>query len=233
MAKGTQFSLDGFKKNPDGSYSKISNPQPRENWVEKHALPLKKPEIKDEPGQKVSIKYDAFEGYDASRFTDIYKNTGNIILTEPVNNLTTITLTLFGIPMPKQSVRAYVKGDNTLGHFQPEKHGIRTDDYIRQIKKQLPEGFKMFEQICHITKMHFVYPPLKSFHKKKGTMERIRNGEIIYKNTRPDLPDNLKKLVNDSMSNLVYKDDGIIVTENDVAKYYGVGGCIIIELKGR
>lgn len=29
MAKGTPFSLDGFKQNPDGSYTKISNPQPR------------------------------------------------------------------------------------------------------------------------------------------------------------------------------------------------------------
>ncbi len=29
MAKGQQFNLDGFKQNPDGSYSKVSNPQPR------------------------------------------------------------------------------------------------------------------------------------------------------------------------------------------------------------
>lgn len=29
MAKGTPFSLDGFKQNADGSYTKISSPQPR------------------------------------------------------------------------------------------------------------------------------------------------------------------------------------------------------------
>ena len=63
-------------------------------------------------------------------------------------------------------------------------------------------------------------------------MDAIRNGEIFYKNTKPDLPDNLKKLVNDAMSGLVYEDDSLIVTENDTAKYYGIGGCIIIELEG-
>jgi Holliday junction resolvase RusA-like endonuclease len=77
-----------------------------------------------------------------------------------------------------------------------------------------------------------MYPPLKAFHKEKGKMEAIRNGEIFYKNTKPDLIDNLKKLVFDSMAGIVLKDDSIIVTENDTAKYYGVGGCIIITLEG-
>lgn len=40
MAKGQQFSLDGFRKNPDGSYSKISNPQPRETPIFKKTLPI-------------------------------------------------------------------------------------------------------------------------------------------------------------------------------------------------
>jgi Holliday junction resolvase RusA-like endonuclease len=220
MAKGTPFSLDGFKRNHDGTYSKISNPQPR---IKSTAINVCKPSKIDQSSIGVPVP----------NFDELYKKTGVILLTEEVDNFVHIKLTLFGIPMPKQSVRAYVKEDSTLGHFQPKEHGVRTSDYIRQIKEQLPEGFQMFTEVCHITKMHFVYPPLKAFHKKKGMMDRLRNGEIIYKNTRPDLPDNLKKLVNDAMSELVYKDDGIIVTENDVAKYYGTGGCIIIEMKGR
>jgi Holliday junction resolvase RusA-like endonuclease len=80
--------------------------------------------------------------------------------------------------------------------------------------------------------MHFLYAPLKAFHKEKGKMEAIRNGKKYYKNTRPDLPDNMKKLVNDAMSELVYKDDSIIVSEDDVKKYYSVGGCVIIVLEG-
>jgi Holliday junction resolvase RusA-like endonuclease len=63
-------------------------------------------------------------------------------------------------------------------------------------------------------------------------MDAIRNGEIFYKATRPDLPDNLKKLVNDSMSELVFRDDSIIVSEDNVKKYFGIGGCIIIEMSG-
>jgi Holliday junction resolvase RusA-like endonuclease len=138
-----------------------------------------------------------------------------------------ISLTLFGIPMPKQSVRS------AKGHFwQPAKMVERTKDYIRQISEQLPADFKMFEHEVHITKMHFVYPPLKAFHKIKGRMDEIRAGEIFYKNTRPDLPDNMKKLCLDSMTGLVYKDDGLIVSEDNVKKYYGTGGCIIIEMEG-
>ena len=143
-----------------------------------------------------------------------------------------IELTLFGIPMPKQSVR---QGKNKQGQtifYQDKKKKERESDYVAQIKKQLPPGFKMFEECVFVRRMHFVYPPLKSFHKIKGTMEGLRNGKKIYKNTRPDLPDNLKKLVNDCLSGLVYRDDCIIVGEDDVKKYYGTGGCVIIILEG-
>ena len=138
-----------------------------------------------------------------------------------------ISLCLFGIPMPKQSVRSTKTGH----HYQPAEMKKRTEDYKRQIRKLLPDH-EMFLNEVHITKMHFVYPPLKAFHKIKGRMESIRAGEIFYKNTRPDLMDNLKKLVCDAMSGIIYKDDSIVVTENDTAKYYGTGGCIIIEMKG-
>lgn len=141
-----------------------------------------------------------------------------------------ISLVLFGVPMPKQSVRAFVTDKGKVGTYQPTKYGQRVKDYRAQIKKQLPEDFKMFTEQVRITKMHFVYPPLKSF--TRLTMDRIERGEIIYKNTKPDISDNLKKLPMDAMSGTVYKDDGMIVTENDIAKYYGTGGCIIIEMEG-
>ncbi len=149
-----------------------------------------------------------------------------------------ITLTLFGEPMPKQSVRSFASGAKTkhgnyvINHYQPAKMKERTLDYISQIRKQLPKDFKLFENEVHITKFHCIYSPLKSFHKVKGKMDAIRNGEIFYKNTQPDLIDNLKKLIFDSMAKIVFTNDGIIVTENNTAKYYGVGGCIIIEMHG-
>lgn len=143
-----------------------------------------------------------------------------------------IILTLFGEPMPKQSVRSGVSKKGKIFHYQPQEMVDREADYRRQILEQLPEDWQMFEHEVHLKKFHCIFSPLKGFHKIKGRMEAIRNGEIFYKNTKPDLIDNLKKLAFDSMSGLVCKDDSIIVTENDTAKYYGIGGCIIIVLEG-
>lgn len=153
-----------------------------------------------------------------------------------------ITLTLFGIPMPKQSVRGHANGSYKMSktdkkiynvlYYQPKEFAERVKDYQTQIRKQLPAEFKIFENEVHVTKWHFVYPPLKAFQKIKGRMDDLRNGKIFYKNTRADLIDNIKKLVADSMTGLVYKDDGLIVTENNTAKYYGTGGMIIIEMEG-
>lgn len=165
-----------------------------------------------------------------------FRHTYNIANIESPTQLRRLSLCLFGEPMPKQSVRSFAtgrknaKGTLIVDHFQPAKMGQRVKDYQRQIREQLPPEFEMFAKIVHIRKMHFVFCPLKSFSKNK--MDRIAVGEIFYKATRPDLPDNLKKLVNDAMSELVYKDDGIIVSEDNVKKYYGTGGCIIIELEG-
>lgn len=222
MAKGAQFDLSGFILQQDGTYKKKSTSvQPRD--LEK--------KIKTSP---------AYEGFPASAFTgvksepdliELYKKTG-VILLKPVDTIErSLTLTLFGIPMPKQSVRAFVKDDSTLGHFQPSKYGERTKDYIRQIKEQLPEGFTMFEHECHITKMHFIFPPLKGFHKIKGRMDALRNGEIIYKNTKGDI-DNYQKILFDSLNGLVLKDDSIIVSLDNVKKYYATGGCVIVEMRG-
>lgn len=146
-----------------------------------------------------------------------------------------IRLILKGEPMPKQSVMG-----GKHGFYQPKKKTDRKEDYIRQIKEQLPKGFIPFMEEVHVTRFHCVYAPLKSFQKKKGIMEKIRNGEKVYKTTQPDLVDNLKKLVFDCMGKdkdtkrpLVLGNDGIIVTENDTAKFYGMGGYVEIILEGK
>jgi len=200
MTKFTEGELKnmGLKQNSDGSYSKVKTVlQPRDMTLDK--------------------------------IIKIYRQTGNFYLdsTPSTSLFRTLKLTLFGIPMPKQSVRATKSGH----YYQPKETVDRKNDYIKQIKEQLPEGFIPFEHEVHVRKFHCIFPPLKAFHKIKGRMEAIRNGEIFYKNTKPDLIDNLKKLVFDSMGDVI-KNDSIIVTENDTAKYYGVGGCIIIELEG-
>jgi Holliday junction resolvase RusA-like endonuclease len=215
MAKGQSFSLDNFIKNKDGTYSKAKSvSQPRD---------IKFPLIN---GKEV----DWSKPLSTERTITV---TGSAIepKTKKVNEvktLRTLTLTLFGEPMPKQSVRA----TKSAHFFQPQKTVDRKKDYIRQIKEQLPKDFIRFEQRVHITKMHFLFSPLKEFHKIKGKMDAIRDGEMFYKETKPDLPDNCKKLILDSMSELVYKDDSIIVSEDNIKKYYGIGGCVIIEMQG-
>lgn len=147
-------------------------------------------------------------------------------------NQRSITLTLFGIPMPKQSVRQG-RNKHTGGviFFQPTEMLHRIKDYQDQIKKQLPEGFTMFEKEVRIVKMHFVFPPLKEFSKNKGKMERLHNGELFNKTTKPDL-DNLSKIVFDCMNEVIYKDDSLIYSIDGVRKYYGTGGMIVLTLEG-
>lgn len=143
--------------------------------------------------------------------------------------LRTISLKLFGEPMPKQSVRSFIRGKNIM-HYQPQEKVDRTNDYIRQVRAQIPVDWTPFETRVHVTKFHCIYSPLKSF--SKAVMNRIEAGEMIYKETQPDLIDNLKKLVFDSMAGIVYKNDGMVVSEDNVKKYYGTGGMILIELSG-
>src|ERR1044072_2270145 len=153
---------------------------------------------------------------------------------EVAPELRRVSIKLFGVPMPKQSVRAYATGRKNadtgsliVDTFQPKKMTARVTDYRKQLQEQLPADFQMFTRRVHIRKLHFVYPPLKSF--SKALMNRIAGGEIVFKESKPHLPDNLKKLPLDAMSGIVCKDDSIIVSEDDVKKYYGSGGIILID----
>ena len=156
------------------------------------------------------------------------------------------TVIIHGEPMSKQSVRAnpvYKRDGNVATYVrngklkclirfhQPSKFA-KAEEIIRlslqnQIKK---DGFKMLEKECHIIRYEIIYPPLKSHTKKQ--IEMLQNKEIIYKTTRPDLPDNCKKFYNDCLSGLVWRDDGIICTENGVVKRYGIKPGVIITVKG-
>ena len=107
----------------------------------------------------------------------------------------------------------------------------RIKQYRIMIQNQLPKDFVKFEKEVHIVKLEFIFSPLKSFSKK--ILDGLQNKTLIkYHLKRPDLPDNCKKLPLDSMSGLVYADDSLICTENNVVKRYGWRSGIIIELKG-
>ena len=127
-----------------------------------------------------------------------------------------IKLVLYGQPMPKQSVR---QGRTKAGKsifYQPAKYKERSKDYYYQIIKQLPEDFQMFEKKVYIEK----------------TFAFLSSGGEIEKTTKPDLSDNLKKLLFDTFGGVVFKDDSLICKENNVSKVYSITAKIEIELLG-
>jgi Holliday junction resolvase RusA-like endonuclease len=154
--------------------------------------------------------------------------------------LRSVSLYLKGDPMPKQSVRSYANGSfrvlpngkksYNVFHYQPKEMDERKEDCQRQIREQLPSGFQMFTTRVHVRKLHYLFAPLKSF--SKAEMDLIKSGEVVYKETQPDLPDNLQKLPFDSMAGIVYKNDGMVVTMDGLSKHYGLAGAILIELEG-
>lgn len=187
----------------------------------------KKQSISEETLLKMGLHRNADGSYSKAKTTLQPREKEQVVVKN--NELRKITITLFGEPMAKQSVRSTKSGH----FFQPKKYVDKEKDYRNQIAKQLPKDFVMFTEEARILKLHFIYPPLKAFHKIKGRMEQIREGKLFPKTTKPDVCDNLKKLPLDSMSKLVYSDDSIIWAEDNVRKFYGTGGCTIIEIEGK
>lgn len=99
-----------------------------------------------------------------------------------------------------------------------------------QIKAQLPRDFKMFEKEVHVQTIEFIFQPLKSMSKK--VLASIREGEIIFKTTKPDLQDNLVKPLYDALEGIVLKHDAIVCSEGQKIKRYGMVPGINIELSG-
>ncbi len=214
MAKKQIFTEDtlrsmGLVKMPNGQYQKAKSVQQPREVIKKYFPPP--PHVK---GKGIDV-------------THMFEK-DHIDAIKPNEEFRRISLVLLGEPMPKQSVRSTKTGH----HFQPKKYLDREKDYRRQIAEQLPNDFNMFTEEVQIVKMHFIYAPLKGFQKIKGMMERIRSGELIKKTTKPDC-DNLCKISFDSMSELVFKDDALIYSIDGLRKYYGTGGCLIIDMIGK
>jgi Holliday junction resolvase RusA-like endonuclease len=185
-----------------------------EKWLREQGL------VQQEDGTYKKKK----QGNSNSKRNPIKSEKANAITSDP-SQKDGIEIRLFGIPLPKQSARM-----GKHGVYQPQKYKDRIKDYQSQMISQLPEGFEMFENQVIIEEMTFVFPALKKFNKSQ--MDIINGGEFIPKTTRPDLPDNLKKLPLDAMSGIIYKDDSVIWKECLTRKVYGTGGMIIVKLKG-
>jgi len=133
-----------------------------------------------------------------------------------------ISLFIPGVPQPKQSARFRIikpmNGKAFVGSYQT-KEVKETEKTIRSIViSQLPKGFQPFTKGINITKLHYSFPPLKSFSKK--ILARINSGEEIIKTTKPDLTDNLNKGVFDALQGLIYLNDSQICGLDNCKKFY-------------
>lgn len=143
-----------------------------------------------------------------------------------------IKLVIEGQPMSKQSVRQGKTRAGKKVFYQPAKYKIKAKDYYYQIIKQLPEDFQMFEKKVYIEELKFCFQPLAAHKKSKKIYAFLSSGGEIEKTTKPDLSDNLKKLLFDTFSGLVFKDDSLICKENNVSKVYAILPKIEIIISG-
>lgn len=142
-------------------------------------------------------------------------------------------LTIPGIPKPKQSMRARIltaKSGKSFIHAYQKKEVVENERNIRMIiKEQLPSDFIPFTKGVRISTLHYLFPPVSSL--KKSELEKIKNGEIVHKTTKPDLTDNLNKGLFDAMQGIVFLNDSQVCEMNDVKKYYSFTPGIIITIE--
>ncbi len=149
-------------------------------------------------------------------------------------------------PLNSNVIMNHKKGDAII--FKNQSTGnidcqimFYPDSKLEKIKKGYQQVFQaimntmhvpMFSEECHILKLYFVFPFL-SVHSEKFKKKCILGDSCAFKTTKPDMPDNLKKLVLDSMSGIVFKDDSLICSEQEVMKYYGPKSGTFIQIAGK
>ena len=144
-----------------------------------------------------------------------------------------IKFKILGIPQPKQSARFAIRkgkgGRNFLQKYQKKEVVQNERNIAFDIKSQLPEGFIPFDSAIHVKKLLYVFPPQKNWSKKK--LKELEEGKIFYKETKPDLTDNLNKGLFDAMNGIVYTDDARICKMSEVEKIYGLIPRIEVEFE--
>lgn len=117
-------------------------------------------------------------------------------------------------PEPKQSAKFYNAG-KFIKSYQPKKVTSYKDTIKSMIIGQLPRYFVPFQKAVEI-EYKFIFAPLKSFNKTEK--EKIENGDLIYKTTKPDA-DNLEKSLNDAMEKIIFYNDSQIAKHTTIKAY--------------
>lgn len=134
-----------------------------------------------------------------------------------------ITFKILGTPQAKQSARFRIakkkkSGKNFVMSYQIKKVKDTESFIAATVKSQLPKGFKIYDEPISVAVL-FVFPPLKSWSKKK--LKELEDGATIYKDTKPDLTDNLMKGLFDAMNKIVYTDDAKVCVVKETKKIFG------------
>lgn len=128
-----------------------------------------------------------------------------------------IKIRIDGTPKAVQSFR-FAQVGGFARKYQP-KETVDWKNYIRiMAREQLPEGFRPLEDMPLSVAVVFVFAPPKSL--KRAEQIYINDGGFIWKKTRPDLADNLKKGVFDALTGIVWRDDAMIAQDHG-SKFYG------------
>ncbi len=142
-----------------------------------------------------------------------------------------ITLEFKGIPKPKQSARFRIMknkaGKQFIGSYQKKDIMDSEDNIGYSAIMQLPEGFVPYDCAISVT-VDYIFPIPTTLSKK--VKQSIIDGAIVYKSTRPDLGDNINKLLLDSLTGIVYVDDSRIA-HIEARKYYGTIPMTKIKIK--
>jgi len=134
-----------------------------------------------------------------------------------------LTLTLDCIPKVKQSTRfrAYIdKESGKAKGFAYQTNEIKKDSLnIRaQIQSQLPKGFKVIDSPMEVRVNYIHKLPKTALNKFKAA---IKEAIPVYKDTSPDLNDNLNKGLFDAMQGIVFTNDSKIIILSGLTKVYG------------
>ena len=124
--------------------------------------------------------------------------------------------------IPKQSVR---QGRGVF--YQDIKYLKYSRAIVKEVKNSLPDDFEILDGYLKVTVV-YVFSPLKGMSKKDK--EYLENGGYIYKNTRPDVTDNLNKGLFDALQEVVYVDDSRI-SEITASKVFGKKAKIILKIE--
>jgi len=137
-------------------------------------------------------------------------------------------ITIKGVPLQKQSAR-FAKRGNFMMKYQPKKLKDWISQARMQIINQVGEEFVPLNGPIVVRKIDFCFPPLRSFPKYK--IKALEEGQIIPKDTQPDL-DNLMKNLFDVCNGLVWVDDAKIIEIVNVRKRYDSIPRIDLDVEG-